>query len=144
MAVTFKSFLSAVGHDFVTALNWVGGAKGQSAIAGTEAVVNSVVDAINPAAGLALDGVEALINAGLKQVVAIEASAAALNVQSGTGAQKLATVVAALAPQAQALLVAVGVSTPTAVEVQTLTTNIANGLVAILNALPAPPVTTAS
>jgi len=139
---TFKSFLSAFGHDFVTALKWVGSTKGQSDIAAGEAIANVTVTAINPIAGAAMVGVEALINAGLKQVVAMEASAAAVGAQSGTGAQKAAAVIASLSAQSEALLVSFGVSVPTATEIETLATAISNGLVTILNSLPAPVTTT--
>jgi hypothetical protein len=135
---TFKSFLSAAGHDFVKVFTWLGSTQGQAAIAGTEAITNTVVTAENPLAGAALVGVEALVNNGLKQVLSMEAAAAAVGAQSGTGAQKAAAVSASLAPQVGALLTSIGVSNPTATQVQSLSTAVASGLASILNAIPAP------
>ncbi len=136
--MSFKSFLSAAGHDFVSVFGWLGSAKGQATITGGEAITNAIVTGVNPAAGIALTGVEALVNAGLKQVLAMEASAAAVGAQSGTGTQKAAAVTAALAPQVGALLTSIGVASPTAEQVQSLSTAVASGIATILNAIPAP------
>jgi hypothetical protein len=135
---SFKSFLSAVGHDFVSVFTFFGSAKGQAAVAGVEGVTNAVATAINPALGASLAGIEGLINSGITEVLKIEASAAALNVQSGTGAEKAAAVIASLAPQAAAFLQSIGVSQPTSTQVQTVASAISGGLVAILNSLPTP------
>ena len=137
--MSFKSFLSAVGHDFVSVFHFLGSTSGQSIITGTEAVVNAAVGAVNPAVLAGLTGVETLINNGLKQALNMEAAAAAVGAQSGTGAQKSAAVVASLAPQVGTFLQSVGVSNPTSAQVETLSTALANGLVTILNAIPAPP-----
>lgn len=136
--MSFKSFLSAAGHDFVNVFKWLGSAQGQATITSGEAIANTVVTAANPALGAALTGVESLINAGLKQVLSMEASAAAVGAQSGTGAQKAAAVIASLSPQAAALLQSIGISQPTAEQVQTLTTAISSGVTGILNAMSAP------
>ena len=64
------------------------------------------------------------------------ASASAAGLQSGTGAQKLAAVTEAIAPNVQAFLTSIGISSPTAEQVQTYSTALANGIVAILNAIP--------
>ena len=137
--MSFKSFLSAAGHDFVSVFNWLGSAKGQATISGVETAANVGVSVLNPALGASLAAVEGLFNAGLKSILGMEASAAAVGAQSGTGAQKAAAVTANLAPQAEAFLQSIGVSAPTATEVQTLATAISGGLVSILNAIPAPP-----
>ena len=136
--MSFTSFLSAVGKDFKAVFAWLGSPQGQAAVTGAESVATTVVALTDPAAALPLAGVEALINAGLKSVISIESVAAAAGTQSGTGAQKLAAVVAAVAPQVGSFLTSIGVSNPTAAQEQQLATEIANGLVAILNAFPAP------
>lgn len=136
--MSFKSFLSAVGNDFKKVFSWLGSPAGQTTVATVEGAATSVVSLINPAAGVALTGIENLINAGLKQVVSIESVAAAAGAQSGSGPQKLAAVVTAIAPSVEAFLQSIGISTPTAQETQTYATTIANGLVGILNAIPAP------
>lgn len=135
----FKSFLSAVGHDFIAVFKWLGSAQGQQTIASGEAIATTVVTAVNPGVGAALAGIEAIVNAALKQVLSMEASAAAVAAQSGTGAQKAAAVIATLTPQAEALLKSMNVSAPTAEQVQSLASAISNGVVGILNAIPAPP-----
>lgn len=140
--MSFKSFLSAVGNDFKDVFAFLGSAKGQAAVAGVEATAVAVTTAINPIAGAALTGFETLLNAGLKEVISIEAVAAAAGAQSGTGTQKAAAVVSAIAPSTGAFLQSIGVSAPTDAQVQSLSTTLSNSLVAILNAVPAP--TTAS
>lgn len=132
------SFLSAVGRDFVKVFSWLGSSKGQAAVTGAETVANVAVGIANPGAAAGLLGIEALINAGIKEVVSIESLAAAAGQQSGTGAQKLAAVTSAIAPNMQAFLTSIGISDPTAADVQKYTTAVANGIVAILNALPVP------
>jgi hypothetical protein len=132
----FKSFLSALGHGFVAVFGYLGSAKGQAAVQGAEAIALTVGTAVG--VGPAVAGIEALINTGLKEVIKIEASAAALGVQSGTGAQKAAVVIATIAPQASDFLVSIGVANPTAEQVQTVASAISGGLVAILNSLPSP------
>jgi hypothetical protein len=137
--MSFKSFLSAAGHDFAKVFNWLGSTQGQStvtALEGTAAVIGTAVG--GPGLGAAISGVELLINSGLKQILSMEASAAAVGAQSGTGAQKTAAVSAVLAPQIHDLLVSLGVAEPTSEQVQTVATSLTTGLVAVLNALPVP------
>lgn len=136
--MSFKSFLSAVGHDFVSVFHYLGSPSGQAIVTGAEAVVNATVGAVNPAILAGLTGVETLINNGLKQALNMEAAAAAVGAQSGTGPQKSAAVIASLAPQVGIFLQSVGVSNPTSTQVETLSTALANGLVTILNSIPAP------
>jgi hypothetical protein len=135
---SFKSFLSAAGADFLHVFSWLGSSQGQATVAGVETAAVAVGTAINPAIGAAIGGVETLINAALKQILSMEASAAAVGAQSGTGVQKAAAVVASLTPQTSALLTTLGVAAPTATEAQALATAINNGLTAILNAIPPP------
>lgn len=136
--MSFKSFLSAVGHDVLGVFSFLGSAKGQSAITGIETVATTIATVINPGAGAALSGIEALFNAGLKEIISIETVATAAGQQSGTGAQKAAAVISAIAPQTAAFLQSIGVSNPTAVQSQAIATTINNGIVAVLNSIPAP------
>ena len=140
--VSFKSFLSAFGADFIHAFEWMGSSQGQATVVGIETAAVAVGTAINPAIGASIAGIEALINVAMKQILSMEASAAAVGAQSGTGAQKAAAVVASLAPQTGALLTTLGVSAPTAAQADALAVAINNGLTAILNAVPAPTVPT--
>lgn len=135
--MSFKSFLSAIGNDAKKVFEWLGSGTGQATIATVEGAATTVVTAINPAIGASLAGIETLVNAGLKQVISVETVAVAAGQQSGTGAQKLAAVVTAITPSVQAFLQSIGISAPTAQETQTYATTIANGLVEILNAIPA-------
>lgn len=140
--MSFKSFLSSVGHDLGVGLKavftFLGSAQGQAAVAGVETAGATVAGLINPAAGAAVTGFEALFNAGLKEVLTVEASASAAGMQAGTGAQKLAAVTAAIAPNVGSFLTSIGVSSPSETEIQSYSTALANGIVAILNAIPAP------
>lgn len=131
------SFLSTIGKDFKAVFSWLGSSKGQTTIAAVEATATGVVTAINPGAGLALAGVEALINTALKEVISIESVSAAAEQQTGSGAQKLAATLEAAAPQASAFLQSIGVPAPTAVQIQAVATIISQGMVNIVNALPA-------
>lgn len=134
----FKSFLSAVGHGFVDVFKWLGSTQGQTTVTTVEGAAVAVGTAINPGIGASIAGVEGLVNLALKQILSMEASAAAVGAQSGTGAQKAAAVIATLSPQSSALLQSLGVKEPTADQVQSLATAISTGLVGILNAIPAP------
>jgi len=135
---SFKSFLSAFGHDFIKGLTWLGSPQGQGVITSVEAGTGAIIGVVDPLAAPAYNGIVALINAGLHKVLDVEATAAAVGAQSGTGTQKAAAVVASITPQAAALLQAIGVSNPTAEQVQTVASAVSSGLVAVLNALPAP------
>lgn len=134
----FKSFLSAVGKEFKTVFHWLASAQGQATIAGAETAATAITTAINPAAGAALAGIEALVNAALKQVVSAETVAAAAEAQSGTGAQKAAAVIDAVSPQVSAILQSLGVKQPAADQVQSISLTIASSLAAIMNAFPPP------
>ena len=66
------------------------------------------------------------------------ASAAAVNAQGGTGAQKAVAVAARLTPQVEALLKQLGINNPTVQQVEAVANAVTNGLVGILNSLPVP------
>lgn len=136
--MTFKSLLSAVGHDFVTVFKWLGSSQGQTTIATAETAATAITTAINPVAGATLAGIEVLINAALKQVVSIEAVSVAAAQQSGTGAQKASAVASAVAPQVSSTLQTLGVASPTAAQVQQISLVVATALADIVNAFPAP------
>ena len=106
---SFKSILSEVGT----------GLKKFFSVAVTEATaVEPFVDALFP-------GVAPLYNTGLAEVAKAESAAVAAGAQNGTGAQKLALVVQAVAAQFPQY-------TPAQL------TTVINGVVAGLNAMPAP------
>lgn len=136
--MSFKSFLSAVGHDFAKVFAWLGSTQGQATIAGVETTATAVATAINPADGLAVAGIEALINAALKQIISVETVATAAGQQSGTGTQKAAAVISAITPQIGPLLESLGVSNPTAAQIQAVAESVNAGLVGVLNAIPSP------
>jgi hypothetical protein len=131
------SFLSTFGKDFKAVFSWLGSPKGQATIATVEGASVAITTAVNPDAGAALAGIEALVNAGLKQVVNSEALAAAAEQQTGTGAQKAAAAAVALAPQVEAVLVSLGVKAPAATQIQSISTVIASSMANIMNAFPA-------
>ncbi len=137
--MSFKSVLSAIGHDAGNVFKWLGSAQGQATITGVETAATTITTLINPGAGLALTGIESLINAGLKEIVSIETVAVAAGQQSGTGAQKSAAVIASITPQVEAFLNSIGIQNPKAADIQNYATQISNAIVTILNVLPAPP-----
>jgi predicted ATP-grasp superfamily ATP-dependent carboligase len=129
---------SAEGHEGAVVFDWLASSKGQATIAtveGATVVVASAVD--GPAAGAALAGIEALINAVLKQVVSTEQLSVAAAKQSGTGTQKAAVVVADVAPQVSSILQTLGVKSPEVAQVQSISTVVASSVAAIMNAFPA-------
>lgn len=130
------SFLSTFGKDFKAVFAYLGSSKGQATIATVEGASVAITTAINPAAGAALAGIEALINGGLKQVISAEALAAAAEQQTGSGAQKAVAASVALAPQVAAVLQSLGVKEPAAAQVQSISTVIATSVANIVNAFP--------
>jgi hypothetical protein len=135
----FKSFLSAVGHGFVVALKWVASPAGQKTVQIAEGAAVAAGTAFGgPGLGAAIAGVELLINKGLKGVIGMEASAAAVNAQSGTGVQKGVAVAASLVPQATDLLNQLGFENPTEDQVMSVANAVSKGLADILNSIPAP------
>ena len=134
---SFKTFLQDFGKDFVKVFSFLGSSQGQAVVQGVEGGVAAVAGVFaGPAGAAAVTGVEALINAALKQVISVEAVAAAAGQQDGSGPQKAAAVISAIAPQVAAVLTSAGISSPTATQVQTLATAVNTGIVAVLNAIP--------
>jgi len=67
-----------------------------------------VAQAAEPIVDIALPGIAGLYNATVNEVVNAEAAAIAAGQQTGTGAQKLAAVVAAIEPTFNAYAVSIG------------------------------------
>jgi hypothetical protein len=123
--MSFKSFLSAVGHDFENGLNLVLG--NISKIATAEAPVLAKLD---PQAGALASQIAALSTQAYGIVVQTEQKFAALGKASGTGAQKAAEAITILTPAVAQVLGLAG---------QQLTSSVSafiEGAVGILNALP--------
>lgn len=136
---SFKSFLSAAGHDFVAVLKYLGSPAGQKTVQIAEGAAVVAGTAVGgPALGAAISAVEVLINKGLSGVLAMEASAAAVNAQSGTGLQKGTAVAAGLIPQATDLLAQLGFSNPTEEQVMAVANAVSKGVADIVNSIPAP------
>jgi hypothetical protein len=137
--MSFKSFLSAAGHDFVAVFKYLGSPAGQKTVQiaeGAAVVAGTLVG--GPGLGAAISGVELLINKGLAGVLAMEASSAAVAAQSGTGVQKGLAVTAQLIPQAEALLQQLGFSNPTEEQVLAVAGAVSKGIADIVNSIPAP------
>ena len=137
--MTFKSFLSAAGHDFMKVFTWLGSSQGQAVVAGGETAAVAIASAVG--VGPAVTAIIALVNAGLQKVLTVEAGAAAAGMQSGTGTQKLAAVVSSLTPEVESTLKLLGVPEPTAEQSQALATAIGQAVSSILNSIPAPTTT---
>lgn len=122
MAKGFVSFLDKIGADF------------------KKGVAVAMPFAQAGAAGLAVADptLAPLVSTGIAVVSEVEQKFAAIGQQSGTGAQKLSEATSILAPVALGLMQATGSTTATEANVQ----NFINGLVAALNAFPAPATTT--
>lgn len=134
----FKNFMGHIGHAFKDVFAFLGSKQGQQTIAAVEGATNLVATAVNPAAGAALVGIESLINAALPQAVQIETLAVAAGQATGTGTQKAAAVTAALTPQIASFLKTIGISSPTADQVQSIGSALSTAVVGVLNAIPAP------
>jgi uncharacterized membrane protein (Fun14 family) len=92
-----------------------------------------VAEAAEPIIAVAFPGVSALYDATVTEIGNAETAAIAAGAQSGTGAQKLAAVVAAVTPTFTAYATAQGLPAPTTATI----TNWVNAAVASLNAIPA-------
>jgi hypothetical protein len=124
-AMSFKSFLDAVGHDFESGLNLVLGDI--SRIATAEA---PVLAKLSPETGSIASQIAALSTQAYGIVVQTEQKFAALNKSTGSGPQKLAEAITILTPAAAQILGLAG---------EQLSASVAafiNGAVGILNALP--------
>lgn len=99
-------------------------------------VATTVATAAEPFVDLAtagMPGVPALYNTTVSAAIAAEAAATAAGAQNGTGAQKLALVVASVTSSFNAYATANGLTTPTQATIEAYV----NAVVASLNAIPA-------
>lgn len=134
-----KSFLSAIGHGAQGVLKYLGSDRGQKTIQVAEAAAVTIGTAVGgPGLGAGIAGIELLINKGLAGVLGMEATAAALGAQSGTGVQKGAAVAAGLEPLAEKLIKDLGYANPTISQVELITSTVAKALADIVNAVPPP------
>jgi hypothetical protein len=117
--MSFKSFLSAFGHDVKRIAD----------------VAVPVAQASVPFLNILAPGVGTAVGLALNTVVSVEQKFAAQNAPSGSGPQKLAEVLGIVGPAMQQLLASEGIS-----GTSTDITNIINAVVAGLNAIPAPAV----
>jgi len=120
--MSFKGFLEAVGHDFEKALDFI---LPYAATSG-EVAIQLLAPALGP-----------LFNQTVNAVITAEQSAAAIGKQSGTGAQKLASVVQLMGP-----LIAQGLTDAGKPNDDAAVQNYISAIVQILNAAPAPPAST--
>jgi hypothetical protein len=121
--MSFKSVLATIGADVAKVFDWIGSPQGQAVITTGEGVVTT----IDPALG----GLVTLSNNILAEAVKVEAIAAGASKQTGSGAQKLTAVVAAVTPQVLAYAQQSGLPVPDSTKIQ----NAVNGIVAFANAL---------
>jgi len=114
--------------SFKTILDDIGNTLKKAFTVGVE-----VAKAAEPFVDVAFPGIAALYNTTVTAVGNAENAAIAAGAQTGTGAQKLAAVVAAITPAFAAYAVSQGLPAPTVATI----TNYANAVVATVNAIPA-------
>jgi hypothetical protein len=88
-----------------------------------------------PIIDIAFPGISVLYNAAVTEAANAENAAIVAGAQSGSGAQKLAAVVAAITPAFNAYAAQAGLSAPTTQTIE----NYVNAVVATLNAIPSTP-----
>lgn len=134
-----KSFLSAIGHGAQGVIKFLESDRGQKDIKIAEAAAVTIGTGVGgPGLGAGIAGIELLVNKGLAGVFGMEATAATLGVQSGTGAKKGIAVAAALEPLAEQLIKDLGYENPTVDQVELITSTVAKSLADIVNAVPPP------
>lgn len=114
--------------SFKTILDDIGNGLKKVFTIGTE-----VAKAAEPFVDIAFPGIAPLYNATVAAVGTAETAAIAAGAQTGTGAQKLAAVVASITPVFTAYATAQGLPAPTVATI----TNYVNAVVATVNAIPA-------
>lgn len=139
----FKSFLSAIGHGAEKVVKYIASPAGQKTVqvaeAAAEAAAVTVGTAVGgPGLGAGIAGIELLINKAYSGVINMEATAATLGAQSGTGVQKGVVVAAALAPQVEQLLKHLGYDNPTADQVENIADLVTKSMADIVNSIPPP------
>ena len=108
--MSFKSVLDKIGADAKAVFVFLGSPKGQAVVS----TVEGAVVAFEPGAS----GLVALVNNWLAEIIKTESIAAAAGQQTGSGVQKAAAVVSAVAPQALQFAQANGLPSPTAAQLQ--------------------------
>jgi len=96
-------------------------------------VATKIAVIAEPIVDLALPGIATLYNTTVTEIVNAENAAIAAGAQNGSGAQKLAAVVAAITPAFNAAMLQNGVSSHTTTTIEAYV----NAVVASLNAIPA-------
>lgn len=114
---SFKTILSDIGNGLKKFFN----------------VADGIAKAAEPIVDVAFPGIAILYNTTVTEVGNAEAAAIAAGAQSGSGAQKLAAVVAAVTPYFTQYSSQNGLPAPTSAVI----TNYVNAVVASLNAIPA-------
>lgn len=137
--MSFKSFLSAIGHGAEKVIRYIASPAGQKTIQVAEGAAVTVGTAVGgPGLGAGIAGIELLINKAFAGVISMEATAATLGAQSGTGVQKGAAVAAALSPQVEQLLKDLGYDNPTASQVEQIADLVTKSIADIVNTIPPP------
>lgn len=141
----FKSFLSAIGHGGDVVLKFLASDRGQKDVQiaeGAAVTIGTAIGGLGLGAGIA--GIELIVNKGLSGVLGMEATAATLGVQSGTGVQKGIAVAAGLEPLAEKLIKDLGYENPTVDQVEQITGTVAKAMADIVNSVPPPAALAAS
>jgi hypothetical protein len=94
---------------------------------------DKIAAAVEPIVDVAFPGIASLYNATVTEVGNAETAAIAASAQTGSGAQKLAAVIAAITPTFTEYAQTNGLPAPT----NAVITNYVNAVVASLNAIPA-------
>jgi hypothetical protein len=135
----FKSFLSSIGHGAATVIKYIASPAGQKTVQVAEAAAVTVGTLVGgPGLGAGIAGVELLINKAFAGVINMEATAATLGAQAGTGVQKGAAVAAALSPQVEQLLKTLGYDNPAASQVELIANAVTKSIADIVNTIPPP------
>jgi len=134
------SFLSTIGKDFKAVFSWLGSAKGQAVVAGTENLVE--VGAAVAGVGAPVQAGITLLNNWMAEIVKAQAlgEAAAATATGEGNTTKAAAVLNAMVPQVAAFAQTQGMSATSAANLNLINTS----LVTALNALGAATSTTAA
>ena len=127
-------WLSTIAKDAKRVFAWLGSPAGQKTVKGAEAVVETGAALVDPAIAPEIDAGVALFNDWGRQALQIETVASAAGQVSGTGAQKAASVIQAMAPFVQEYATKYDATPATEAQLQTLN----NAAVAFLDNLPKP------
>jgi hypothetical protein len=124
--MSFLSGLKVFGTDIEKAFAWFGSSNGKAVVAAGEAVVEAVAPASTPLVNI--------FNAWAAKAFNVESLAVAAGQNTGTGPQKAALVMAAVAPDILQYAQEAGVSARTAAQIATANT----ALIAFIDAMTSP------